>query len=60
MNLATAEPHTLPLALLPLQAQLGGVVQGSALRGARLPVNLISSPVNYANILIGSPITTSV
>jgi hypothetical protein len=30
----------------------------SALRSARLPVNLISSPINYANRLIGSPITS--
>ena len=30
----------------------------SALRSARLPVNLIGSPVNYADRLIGSPITS--
>ena len=30
----------------------------SDLRSARLPVNLIGSPVNYANRLIGSPITS--
>ena len=30
----------------------------SALRSARLPVNLIGSPINYANRLIGSPITS--
>ena len=28
----------------------------SALRSGRLPVNLIGSPINYANRLIGSPI----
>ena len=28
----------------------------SALRSARLPANLIGSPINYANRLIGSPI----
>ena len=27
-------------------------------RSARLPVNLIGSPINYANRLIGSPITS--
>ena len=32
--------------------------QVSALRSARLPVNLIGSPINYANRLIGSPITS--
>ena len=31
---------------------------GSALRSARLPVNLIGSPINYASRLIGSPITS--
>jgi hypothetical protein len=31
----------------------------SALRSARLPVSLIGSPINYANRLIGSPITQS-
>ena len=30
----------------------------SALRSARLPVNLIGSPINYANRFIGSPITS--
>ena len=30
----------------------------SALRSARLPVNLIGSPINYANRLIGYPITS--
>jgi hypothetical protein len=30
----------------------------SALRSAPLPVNLIGSPTNYANRLIGSPITS--
>jgi hypothetical protein len=30
----------------------------SILRSARLPVNLIGSPINYANRLIGSPITS--
>ena len=30
----------------------------SALRSARLPVNLIGSPISYANRLIGSPITS--
>ena len=30
----------------------------SALRSARLPVNLIGSPINYVNRLIGSPITS--
>ena len=30
----------------------------SALRSARLPVNLIGSPINYTNRLIGSPITS--
>ena len=30
----------------------------SAVRSARLPVNLIGSPINYANHLIGSPITS--
>ena len=30
----------------------------SAVRSARLPVNLIGSPINYANRLIGSPITS--
>ena len=30
----------------------------SALRTARLPVNLIGSPISYANRLIGSPITS--
>ena len=30
----------------------------SAFRSARLPVNLIGSPINYANRLIGSPITS--
>ena len=30
----------------------------SALRRARLPVNLNGSPINYANRLIGSPITS--
>ena len=30
----------------------------SALRSARLPVNVIGSPINYANRLIGSPITS--
>ena len=29
----------------------------SALRSARLPVNLIGSPISYASRLIGSPIT---
>ena len=28
------------------------------MRSARLPVNLIGSPINYANRLIGSPITS--
>jgi syntaxin 5 len=42
----------------------GGSPQGeamvvtSALRSARLPVNLIGSPISYANRLIGSPITS--
>ena len=31
---------------------------GSALRSARFPVNLIGSPISYANRLIGSPITS--
>ena len=30
----------------------------SASRSARLPVNLIGSPINYANLLIVSPITS--
>jgi hypothetical protein len=30
----------------------------SALRSARSPVNLIGSPINYANRLIGSPVTS--
>ena len=30
----------------------------SALRSARLPANLIGSPISYANRLIGSPITS--
>ena len=30
----------------------------SALRSARLPVNLIGSPITHANRLIGSPITS--
>ncbi len=30
----------------------------SALRSARLPVNLIGYPINYVNRLIGSPITS--
>ena len=30
----------------------------SALRSARLPVNLIGSPINYANRLIGSPVSS--
>ena len=30
----------------------------SALRSGRLPVNLIGSPINYANRSIGSPITS--
>ena len=30
----------------------------SALRSARLPVNFIGSPINYANRSIGSPITS--
>jgi hypothetical protein len=30
----------------------------SALRSARSPVNLIGCPINYANRLIGSPITS--
>jgi hypothetical protein len=30
----------------------------SALRSARLPVNLIGSPINYANRLISCPITS--
>ena len=30
----------------------------SALQSARLPVNLIGSPINYANRLIGSPINS--
>ena len=30
----------------------------SALRSARLPVNLIGSPISYANRLIGSSITS--
>ena len=30
----------------------------SALRSAHLPVNLIGAPINYANGLIGSPITS--
>ena len=34
------------------------MLHGSALRSARLPVNLIGSPINYANRLIGSPITS--
>jgi hypothetical protein len=34
------------------------VVWGSALRSARFPVNLIGAPINYANRLIGSPITS--
>ena len=34
------------------------VTRASALRSARLPVNLIGSPIDYANRLIGSPITT--
>jgi O-phospho-L-seryl-tRNASec:L-selenocysteinyl-tRNA synthase len=33
-------------------------VTHSALRSARLLVNLIGSPINYANRLIGSPITS--
>jgi hypothetical protein len=42
-------PYTRPLqAYIPL---------ASALRSARLPFNLIGSPINYANGLIGSPIT---
>jgi hypothetical protein len=34
------------------------ITAASALRSARLPVNLIGSPVNYANRLIGSPINS--
>ena len=30
----------------------------SVLRSARLPVTLIGSPINYANCLIGTPITS--
>jgi hypothetical protein len=37
-------------------SRLGG--RSSALRSARLPDNLIGSPINYANRLIGSPITS--
>ena len=33
-------------------------VTGGALRSVRLPVNLIGSPINYANRMIGSPITS--
>ena len=33
-------------------------VPHGALRSARLPGNLIGSPINYANRLIGSPITS--
>ena len=36
----------------------GTILQHSALRSARLPVNLIGSPIYYANRLIGSPITS--
>jgi hypothetical protein len=32
--------------------------RASALRSARLPVNLIGSPINYADRLIGCPITS--
>ena len=34
-------------------------MQASALRSARLPVNLIGSPINYANRLIGAPINSA-
>ena len=34
------------------------ITAASALRSARLPVNLIGSPVNYANRLIGSPVNS--
>jgi hypothetical protein len=37
---------------------LSGTSLACALRSARLSVNLIGSPTNYANRLIGSPITS--
>ena len=47
----------------PLPENVDGLGQvasagASALRSARLPVNLIGSPIKYANRLIGSPITS--
>ena len=42
-----------------MQVSAGGATAvRSALRSARLPVNSIGSPINYANRLIGSPITS--
>ena len=52
----------LPGGMLTLQQPSGtpGVsrASASALRSARLPVNLIGSPIDCANRLIGSPITS--
>ena len=39
-------------------SQIDEWVGNSALRSARLPVNLIGSTINYANRSIGSPITS--
>ena len=39
-------------------SKYSSIPSGSAFRSARLPVNLIGSPINYANRLIGSPITS--
>ena len=41
-----------------MQQFLLQVARGSALRSARLPVNLIGSSISYVNRLIGSPITS--
>ena len=45
----------MPLAQL-LLVEIAAIVP-SALRSARLPVNLTGAPIKYANRLIGSPIT---
>ena len=51
---STPRGAVLPFGSMELAIKVGT----SALRSARLPVNLIGSPINYANRLIGSPISS--
>lgn len=53
---AASHPSLHVLALV-YTVGLQSVTPGSALRSARLPIKLIGFPINYANRLIGSPMT---